>query len=180
MLYRLECRSSLTVAMTWPVYGSAVSPSHLPRMSHWATHVPPGVNSTTVLSRFPSVLACPCGPTPFWKAVNRFPPIMVMSSGWVSASSCGVLDPALVYQWCRFLPDRIWRTSYDGPAGRALAGKARATEPSTTEVTRPTVAKIFMARLVTALPATLRMSRTLHVGFCSFLAGGPSGQLTIA
>ena len=96
--------------MTWPVYGSAVSPSHLPRMSHWWITVPFGVNSTIVLSRFPSVLACPCGPTPFWKPVNRYPPIMVMSSGRVSASRCFLRDPALVYQWCRLCPDRIWRT----------------------------------------------------------------------
>jgi hypothetical protein len=38
-------------------------------MFHCRMTWPAAVNSTTVLSVFPSVLACPCGPTPFWKAV---------------------------------------------------------------------------------------------------------------
>ncbi len=67
-------------------------------MSHWFTTTPDKVNSTIVLSRFPSVLAWPCGPTPFWNPVNRSSPIRVMSSGWVSGSECRTLDPALVYQ----------------------------------------------------------------------------------
>ena len=71
MVYRLESASSLTVATSSPVRGLAVRPSHLPRMSHCFTTRPDKVNSTTVLSRFPSALAWPCGPTPFWNAVNR-------------------------------------------------------------------------------------------------------------
>ena len=88
----------MTVATTSPAEALAVSPSHLPTMSHWFTTTPDKVNSTIVLSRLPSVLAWPCGPTPFWKPVNRSLPIRVMSSGWVSGSERRTLDPALVYR----------------------------------------------------------------------------------
>src|SRR5271163_2268957 len=106
MVYRLEFASSLMVATT-PVELLAVRPSHLPRRSHWRITEPQGVNSTIVLSRFPSVLACPCGPTPFWKVTNSSPPSVVMSSGLVSRSQYHLFDPALVYQWCRLWPDKI-------------------------------------------------------------------------
>ncbi len=73
MVYRLEFASSLTVATSSPVCRLAVRPSFFPRMSHCFTTAPDKVNSTIVLSRFPSRLAWPCGPTPFWNAVNRWP-----------------------------------------------------------------------------------------------------------
>ena len=100
MVYTLECASSLTVAMTWPVRGSAVRPSHLPRMSHWRSGRPLPVNATTVLSRLPSGAAWPCGPTPFWNAVNRTGPSAVMSSGRLSFPVCQVFEPAF---WKRCL-----------------------------------------------------------------------------
>jgi hypothetical protein len=55
------------------------------------------------------------------------------------------------------LPDRIWRTSYDDPLGRALAGRASTTMLSTTDVTTPATANILAAGRVTAPPITLCM-----------------------
>ncbi len=72
MVYTLEWASSFTVAMTRWRAGSAVRPSHLPRISHCRTTWPLRVNSTIVLSRLPPGAVSPCGPTPFWKAVNRY------------------------------------------------------------------------------------------------------------
>ena len=65
-VYRLDFESSLTVAMTCPVAGSAPIPSILPVTSHCFTTEPAGVNSTRVLSRLPEPLGSPCEPTPFW------------------------------------------------------------------------------------------------------------------
>ena len=64
---RLEFASSLTVTMTLPVSGSAVTPSACPGTSHCRTSLPYRVNSTIVLSRLPSVLGSPWGPVAFWK-----------------------------------------------------------------------------------------------------------------
>jgi hypothetical protein len=93
-----------------------VDESHFPRMSHWRMTRPPAVNSTTVLSGLPSVLACPCGPMPFWKAVNRSRPMWVMSSGWVSGSVRRLADPAGRKVWCSLLPNRTGRTRKAGAA----------------------------------------------------------------
>lgn len=84
---------------------------------------PVRVNSTTVLSRLPSVAAWPWGPTPFWKAVNRYGPAAVMSSGRVSGAGWCLADPAATKVCRRLAPDRITRAVYPRwvPAVVALA-----------------------------------------------------------
>src|SRR5580700_21688 len=149
--------------MTQPVAGLAVRPSHLPTTSHWCRTLPPLVNSTIVLSRFPSLLAWPCGPTPFWNPVNRLPPRIVMSSGWVSGSDFLPCLPAGVYQWCRLAPDRIWCTVYAGVAGVALAGAANAARPDSTAPAAPIAVSVLAVRPVTMRPATLNPSNTCIV-----------------
>jgi len=123
--------SSFTVAMTTPVCGSAVRPSHLPWRSHWWISLPPRPNSTTVLSVLPSVLGSPWAPTPFWNAVKTLVPIEVRSSGPVSGSVLGVVPPDGMYLWCSFIPKTTCRTvscetCRAAPAGEAIATPAPA------------------------------------------------------
>jgi hypothetical protein len=51
------------------------------------------VISTMVLSRLPSVLAWPWGPTPFWNPMNRSVPRRLRSSGSRSGSVSTTEDP---------------------------------------------------------------------------------------
>jgi hypothetical protein len=67
----LECASSFTVAISMRAAVSAVTPSHLPLMSHCRTTRPLAVYSTIVLTVLPSGLAWPYGPTPFWNPLKR-------------------------------------------------------------------------------------------------------------
>ncbi len=131
-MYRLEFASSLTVAMTKRARGSAVRPSHLPLMSHCPSTRPAVLNSTTVLSVFPSALGSPCGPTPFWKPANRWPPSIVMSSGLDSGSVLRAADPDGVNVCVSLPPSRMTRTRNRGAwcEGRATAATAATAGPA--------------------------------------------------